>query len=300
MQGIVDDAGSEEEPKEQAAQPGGVPGSHGMLWLLLAASENGPARDPSGDAGSDSGKSADPESPADELDEFNTQLTRFDEMNPSVMVEPFRHEPRTLNLADMQPVHFYVPAVLALLLQHIAVSLAGLSIVSERLAGTTEIMRAAPVRPVETLIGKYLSFLIMLGVVAAALTALAVLILKVPLSGSLSTFTLVAFLLIFVSLGVGFLISGFVRTESQAIQLSMVMLLATIFFSGLFIALYRLSWPAQVISWAMPATYGVKMLQDTMLLGLQPPAWMFWVLGTAGVVLFFFNWLRMRSLMVRH
>jgi hypothetical protein len=66
-------------------------------------------------------------------------------MNPSVMVEPFRHETRTLNLADMQPVHFYVPAVLALLLQHIAVSLAGLSIVSERLAGTTEIMRAGVV-----------------------------------------------------------------------------------------------------------------------------------------------------------
>jgi ABC-2 type transport system permease protein len=262
-----------------------------MLWLLLAASEE------TGEVSNGDGSGT--ETPADGPAEFDEQLTRFIEMNPSVIVEPFRHETQTMDLGNLQPAHFYVPAVLALLVQHIAVSLAGLSLIRERLAGSTELMRAAPLRPVEALIGKYLSFLVMLGLVAAVLTALVVFILKVPLSGSLGTFALILFLLIVVSLGIGFLISGFVQTESQAIQLSMVLLLATIFFSGLFISLYRLWWPAQVISWAMPATYGIRMLQDTMLRGIRPEGWLFWVLGGAGVALFIINWLRLRRLMAK-
>jgi ABC-2 type transport system permease protein len=252
IQGIANDAGSESETSTATAQAEGIPGGPGMLWLLLAASEE------TGEVSNGDGSGT--ETPADGPAEFDEQLTRFIEMNPSVIVEPFRHETQTMDLGNLQPAHFYVPAVLALLVQHIAVSLAGLSLIRERLAGSTELMRAAPLRPVEALIGKYLSFLVMLGLVAAVLTALVVFILKVPLSGSLGTFALILFL---------------------------------------FISLYRLWWPAQVISWAMPATYGIRMLQDTMLRGIRPEGWLFWVLGGAGVALFIINWLRLRRLMAK-
>lgn len=227
------------------------------------------------------------------------QLTQFVEMDSQVIVEPFRYETRSLSEVDVKPVHFYVPAVLALLLQHLAISLAALSIVSERFAGTMELMRAAPVNAFETLLGKYLSFLILLCFLAAVLTILIHWVLGVPMLGSILFYALVICLVILVSLGFGFLISSFARSDSQAIQFSMVLLLASIFFSGFFLQLYRLRWPAQIISWLMPSTYGLNMLQDIMLRGIQPEPWMYWVSGGFAAALFMLNWLRLRKLMVQ-
>lgn len=238
-----------------------------------------------------------PESNDRDLALIDEQLERFVEMNTQVIVEPFRYETRSLSEVEVQPVHFYIPAVLALLMQHIAISLAGLSIVSERFAGTMELMRAAPVNAFEVMLGKYLSYLAFLGLIAAVLTALVHWGLGVPMLGNLALYTLVITLVILVSLGMGFLISNFARSDSQAIQFSMVVLLASIFFSGLFLQLYRLRWPAQTISWAMPATYGLNMLQDIMLRGIQPRAWMFGVLAALAAALFIINWLRLRKLM---
>ena len=131
------------------------------------------------------------------------------------------------------------------------------------------------------------------------LTALIHLALGVPMIGSWALYTLASFLIILVSLGFGFLISNFVRSDSQAVQYSMVLLLASIFFSGFFLQLYQLKWPAQIISWMLPATYGVKMFQDIMLRGIQPQVWLFWVSGSLAIVLFIVNWIRLHRLMVQ-
>jgi ABC-2 type transport system permease protein len=234
-----------------------------------------------------------------ELQRIETQLTRFVETDSQVIAEPFQAQSRSLSEVDVKPVHFYVPAVLALLLQHLAISLAGLSIVSDRFAGTMELMRAAPVNAFEVLLGKYVSFTVFLGFLTAVLTVLIHWGIGVPIIGSWPLYALVACLVILVSLGFGFLISSFARSDSQAIQFAMIILLASIFFSGFFLQLYRLRWPAQTISWLMPSTYGLRMLQDIMLRGDQPQPWLFWVLGGLAFAFFILNWLRLRRLMVQ-
>jgi ABC-2 type transport system permease protein len=77
----------------------------------------------------------------------------------------------------------------------------------------------------------------------------------------------------------------------------MVILLASIFFSGLFLPLYRLWWPAQIVSWSMPATYGMTMLQDIMLRGLQPNLYLYAALVAIGIGLFLAAWFGLRKLM---
>jgi ABC-2 type transport system permease protein len=271
-----------------------------VLWLLLQASRlqsnSQPAIEPDNPNQQD-GALANPNPKL--MNTIDAQLSRFVEMDSHVMVEPFRREMQSLPHVDLQPVHFYIPAVLALLLQHMAVSLAGLSIVRERFAGTMELMRAAPVNAFEVLLGKYTSFLILLGVLAVALTALVYWGLGVPIAGSLVDYALVISLVILVSLGFGFLISAFARSDSQAIQFSMVLLLGSIFFSGFFLPLYRLGWLAQSFSWMMPATYGLQILQDIMLRGNRPDIWLLGVLAVLAFILFLFNWLRLHKLMVQ-
>jgi ABC-2 type transport system permease protein len=61
-----------------------------------------------------------------------------------------------------------------------------------------------------------------------------------------------------------FIVQG-ASSDSQAVQLAMLTLLASVFFSGFFLPLYLLSGPVRVVSWALPATYGMTLLQSIML-----------------------------------
>jgi ABC-2 type transport system permease protein len=115
--------------------------------------------------------------------------------------------------------------------------------------------------------------------------------------GHWTSYALAVAVLLFTSLGVGFLISLISQTDTQAVQYSMLLLLASIFFSGFFLDL-RLMWePMKVLAWSLPATYGIRMLQDIMLRGASAPALVLYGLALIGVVLFFVDWLILRRRM---
>jgi ABC-2 type transport system permease protein len=95
----------------------------------------------------------------------------------------------------------------------------------------------------------------------------------------------------------GFAISVVSGTDTQAVQYSMIVLLASIFFSGFFIALHRLAGSVQLVSWLLPATYGTSLLQDVMLRGLPVNPLALIGLVVYGIILFTFSWWRLRRKM---
>ena len=110
-------------------------------------------------------------------------------------------------------------------------------------------------------------------------------------------YALAVIVLLFTALGVGFLISLISQTDTQAVQYSMLLLLASIFFSGFFLDL-RLMWePMKAIAWSLPATYGIRMLQDIMLRGASAPPMIFQGLLLIGIGLFIVSWLLLRRRM---
>jgi ABC-2 type transport system permease protein len=77
----------------------------------------------------------------------------------------------------------------------------------------------------------------------------------------------------------------------------MLLLLASIFFSGFFLDM-RLMWePIKVLAWSLPATYGIRMLQDIMLRGASASPLIFQGLLLIGIVLFIISWLLLRRRM---
>jgi len=184
-------------------------------------------------------------------------------------------------------------------MQHIAVTLAGLSIVRERQDGPIELFRASPVSAFQTLVGKFISYLLLTLVLGAILTALVVFGLGVPMLGDWGLYALVLVALLCASLSLGFFISLSARTDSQAIQSAMVILLASIFFSGFFLALYRLWQPVQAVSWALPVTYGINLLQSVMLRGQLPNMLLIGALFLYAVVFFIIDWWRLDRVMAR-
>jgi len=232
-----------------------------------------------------------------DLTNVHEQLTTFRSLGSDVLVNPFTVD--TVPLANIQfsPTDFFAPAVIVLLLQHLSITFASLSIVRERRSGIMELFRVAPITAFETLIGKFLSYLLFEILLAGVITMLAVWLLKVPMFGLWTNYAIAVVILLFTSLGVGFFISLISETDTQAVQYSMLLLLASIFFSGFFLDL-RLMWqPIKVLAWSLPATYGNRMLQDIMLRGASVPSLLAEGLALIGFGFFILDWVLLRRKM---
>lgn len=232
-----------------------------------------------------------------DLTTVHDQLATFRSLGSSVIVNPFEAETTSLNNIVFTPTEFFAPAVIVLLLQHLSITFASLSIVRERRSGIIELFRVAPISAFETLIGKFLSYLLFEILLAGVITLLAVYLLRVPMFGNWYNYALAVIVLLFTSLAVGFLISLISQTDTQAVQYSMLLLLASIFFSGFFLDL-RLMWePMKILAWSLPATYGIRMLQDIMLRGASAEPLVLQGIALIGLGLFIVNWLLLRRRM---
>lgn len=209
-----------------------------------------------------------------ELDEIETQLDAVLEtagtlqtIPPDVLSAPFELELENVGPWEPAFIGYYSPAVLVLLVQHLGISLAALALARMRILGLTEVLTVAPVRPIEIVNGQYLSYGLIVSVAGLIILGLMNQFLDVPLFGSYWLVVGIVVLLALAALGIGFLISLISSTEQQATQITMLFLLAAVFFSGLVISLERLALPAKVIAFALPSTYATRDLHDVMLRG---------------------------------
>jgi ABC-2 type transport system permease protein len=149
-----------------------------------------------------------------------------------------------------------------------------------------DIFRVAPVRALEILVGKYLAYAFFNLAIAAAISFLLVGVLHIPMLSAPSVVAWVVALLSFASLGLGLLISTVVDSERGAVQLSMLVLLASVFFSGFVLPLDQFITPLRIAAYSLPVTHGIQLLQDFMLRGGTNQSWELFVLAGIGVVLF--------------
>jgi ABC-2 type transport system permease protein len=192
------------------------------------------------------------------------------------------------NLAAVPPsiVGFYGPAALALVLQHMAVTLIALSIVRERASGAIDRFRSSPMRATELVAGKVLAFGLLGSAIAAISVVLLVSLLGVPMLGTAAAVALVIGMLLVASLGLGLLISVVSDSERQAVQLSLLTLLASMFFSGFVLRISEFQPAIQVAAYALPVTHGIALLQELMLTGTVTQSWQLVALtGIAGLLL---------------
>lgn len=218
---------------------------------------------------------------------------------PEVIAEPTRATARNFAQSTPNVVSFYGPAVFALIIQHLAVTLTALSLVRERRSGAMELFRVAPVGALEIVIGKYVAFAIVSAAIAAVVAGPMVGLLGVPFLGDLGLFVLVVALLALASIGLGLLISAVSDSERQAVQLSLLVLLASVFFSGFVLPIAEFIEPVRIAAHALPVTHGIRLLQDVMLRGVTYVPWMIGVLALLAVGLFVLTTALVRRLMAR-
>jgi ABC-2 type transport system permease protein len=199
---------------------------------------------------------------------------------PDVVAAPTT--PVLENLAPVQPtiVGFYGTAALALVLQHLAVTLIALSIVRERASGALDRFRASPMRATELVIGKVLAFGLLGAAIAAVSAWLLVSVLGVPILGSPAMIALVIGLLLV--------------AERQAVQLALLTLLASMFFSGFVLHIEEFQPAVQAGAYLLPVTHGISLLQGEFLTGSIAHPWQLGALVAIAAALLLASWTLLR------
>jgi ABC-2 type transport system permease protein len=218
---------------------------------------------------------------------------------PDVIAAPTRAV--LTNEAPVAPgvLSFYGPAVLALILQHLAVTLVALSLVRERTSGIIELFRISPISTSEVIVGKVLAFGVLSAVISTITVVLLVVALGVPLLGSPVLLAAVIALLALASLALGLFIAMISDSERQTVQLSLLLLLASVFFSGFVLPIEEFTGPVRIASYMLPVTHGIRLIQDVMLRGWTNQPWEMVALAIIAAVLLVATWALLRRSMSR-
>jgi ABC-2 type transport system permease protein len=215
-------------------------------------------------------------------------------VSPDVVASPTRAD--VVNLAPSAPdvVAFYGIMVLALIVQHTVVTVSSLSLLHDRRRGMLDLFRISPVGSAEILAGKYAAFTLLGTVVSLAVLAVLVVAFGVPFLGGPGVVLGCLALLVVASIGIGTVLALVSDTDRQAIQLSLLVLLASVFFSGLALDLEQFSAPVRVIGGLLPVTQAGRLLQDLLLRGSASDIWGAALLLAIAGGLFVAGWLALR------
>jgi len=223
------------------------------------------------------------DSTAEEIENLRGTIDFFVETPPENIITPIQETYTNLRGSAYSMVIFYAPAVLALLVQQLAITLASLGLVRERQMGSFEMFRVSPLKFSQILLGKSLAYILYVTVAGIILTLLLTL-LKVPFPAYPGQYFALLVLLATASVGIGFFISAISRTDSQAIQYTMLVLLLSIFFTGFFLPITGFAWPAWIIALLIPMTSAIVGFQQLMLAGTSASADP-WILLTVIILL---------------
>lgn len=179
--------------------------------------------------------------------------------------------------------NYMVPALIAVILQIVTVSLTAFSIVREKEQGTLEQLMVTPVGRLALMVGKLVPYATLAMVELFIVFYLSNVVFGVESHGSLIVLTLMSVPFIVASLGLGLLISTVAQTQGQALQFSMLITMPSILLSGYIAPRETMPGALYLISNAFPATHFMQITRGIMVRGagfwdLAPP-----FLATCGI-----------------
>ena len=172
---------------------------------------------------------------------------------------------------NMSSINFNIPGLIGVILQTVTLMLTSFSIVRERERGTMEQLIVTPITKMELMVGKIVPYVIIGFVDIVLALALSVFWFKISIAGSITLLLLFSLIFLFGSLGVGLVISTISKSQLQAMQLSMFMIMPNLLLSGYMFP--REAMPAFInwISNFLPLTYFINVLRGIILKGNNFP-----------------------------
>ena len=168
-----------------------------------------------------------------------------------------------------------VPGLMGIILTMTMTLFTAVAIVRERERGNLELLINTPVSSAELMIGKVVPYVVIGLVQLALIASVGQLLFDVPIRGSIVDLYLAATAFIAANLGLGLLISTAVKTQFQAMQVTIFYLLPSILLSGFMFPFDGMPRIAQYLGELLPNTHFIRltrgiMLRDATLVELYP------------------------------
>jgi len=164
--------------------------------------------------------------------------------------------PRFMYNQDFKSVNAVIPSVLMMILMLIPAMMTTLGVVREREIGSISNLYTSPASVPQYLLGKQLPYVALGLINYLILVLMAIFWFEVPIKGSFWAMSFGALLLVYVSTGLGLLVSSLVRTQVAALFVTaIVTLIPTINYSGLLYPLSSMDGFAYAIGVGFPASW---------------------------------------------
>jgi ABC-2 type transport system permease protein len=163
--------------------------------------------------------------------------------------------------------NFFVPGMIAIVLQSMIIMLVAFSIVRERERGTLEQLTLTPVAPLGLMVGKMIPYGLLGFLELGTILVIMRFVFFVPIHGSLLLLLVLSIPFLLTVLGLGLLISTRAKTQTEAFQLAMGTLLPSVFLSGYMFMIENMPQVFQWVSHIIPATYFIAILRGIILRG---------------------------------
>ncbi len=180
---------------------------------------------------------------------------------------PIEIRPQMLFNPSMRSPNFYLPGVIGVVLQIATTFATAMSLVRERERGTLEQLLVSPLSRWGLMLGKIVPYLIIGFVMACCLFLLMRYLFQVPIAGSVPILLGCTVLYIFCLLSLGLIVSTRAENQMQALQMTMTLILPTVFFSGFIFPRETMPTIFYLLGSALPTTYYINLMRGIILRG---------------------------------
>lgn len=161
-----------------------------------------------------------------------------------------------------------VPGLLGTVLTMTFVLVASMALVRERERGTMETLLATPLTPLEVIIGKAVTFVVVGYLQMITVILIAVFFFRVPLIGSPILLLTVTLPFIFTNLAIGITCSTFSSSQLEASQIGIGFFLPSMLLSGFAFPFKGMPFWAQWLGNILPLTHFINIVRGIMLKGI--------------------------------
>ena len=207
---------------------------------------------------------------------------------------PIEIRPQVLYNPAMRSPNFFVPGVIGVVLQIATTFATAMSIVRERERGTLEQLLVSPLSRWGLMLGKILPYLVIGMVMASGLFAIMSFVFDIRIVGSLTALYTATLLYIFSLLSLGLLVSTRAQNQIQALQMSMIFIMPSVFFSGFIFPRETMPWIFRALGSCLPTTYFIELMRAIILRGAGLAEFWPHIVVLAGMGVALFGWCALR------
>ena len=180
---------------------------------------------------------------------------------------PIDIRPQMLYNPAMKSPNFYIPGVIGIVLQIGTTFATAMAVVREREKGTLETLLVSPLSRWGLMLGKLVPYLCIGMAMALLLFAIMRFLFHVPINGSVLAMLFATLVYVFALLSLGLLVATKAENQMQALQMSMVFMLPSVFFSGFVFPRETMPSIFYALSTILPATYFISLMRAIILRG---------------------------------